>query len=436
VLIVAHALGRIRDLPIPGFFFLYGGAMVLALSFAALAALWIDPVLEHPRERPLPPVLQRIVLGRPLRIALQTLGVGLFVLVVVAAFAGTRNRNENVAPLVVWVLFWLGLVPVTLVLGNVWAVLSPLRTLGPGGEGRFAYPERLGLWPAAALLFAFVALELVYPEPADPRVVGAALCAYAAVTWLAMLAFGREAWLAHGEAFNVYFGLFALLAPFAVQRVDGRRVVVARPPLVGLARYRAERGAIAFVAVMLGAVVFDSITRAGWWSGVRASTLASDAVRVPVELVFLAATVAFVGLAYLGAVAWARLLTGTHDRRLSRLFIGSLVPIALVYSIAHYFTLLIGQGQFAIRLASDPLNRGWDLFGSAGYVPTLKPLTTHEVWYVQVAALVCGHVVGLVLAHDRAVSVFRGAAALRSQYAMLGLMVVFTVGGLFLLSQP
>jgi len=431
--VVAHGIGRIRDLPIPGFFFLYGGGAVVLLSFAALGALWLDPVLERDRGVELRARLQRILLSRSLRAVLQTVTVAFIVVVVAAAFAGTRDRNTNLAPLAVWVLFWLGLVPVTLLFGNAWSVLSPFRAVaGVARRRRLAYPRRLGRWPAAVLLFAFVALELVYPEPSDPRALGAAICVYAGVTLAGMLAFGADEWLPNGEAFEVYFGFFARLAPFAVR---DRRVVV-RPPLVGVARFRAGAGDVAFVSVMLGGVIFDSITRTTWWTAVRRTTLAADAARIPVELLFLAGTVAAVAGAYLAAVAFAERLAGERGRPLAPLFLGSLVPIALAYSIAHYFTLLIGQGQMIVPLASDPLNRGWDLFGGADYLPNLTPLSTHAVWYVQVAALVTGHVLGLVLAHDRSVSLYEGGAAVRSQYAMLGLMVLFTVGGLFLLSRP
>ncbi len=114
----------------------------------------------------------------------------------------------------------------------------------------------------------------------------------------------------------------------------------------------------------------------------------------------------------------------------------SLVPIALVYAVAHYFSLFVIQGQFIAPLASDPLGRGWDLFGTAGVQPDIGILSPNTVWYVQAASLVIGHVAGLAVAHDRAVAIFRDRGdALRSQYAMLALMVVYTVGGLWLLSR-
>jgi hypothetical protein len=123
------------------------------------------------------------------------------------------------------------------------------------------------------------------------------------------------------------------------------------------------------------------------------------------------------------------------ERPLAPEFLQSLVPIALVYAVAHYFTALIISGQYIFSLASDPFGFGWDLFGTVTYSPNIAPLAPNIVWYVQVGALVAGHVAGLMVAHDRAVTILPARDALRSQYAMLGLMVVYTIGGLWLLSR-
>ena len=105
-------------------------------------------------------------------------------------------------------------------------------------------------------------------------------------------------------------------------------------------------------------------------------------------------------------------------------FVGSLVPIGFAYLVAHYFSLFVLQGQYVFPLASDPFHYGWDLFGTKDYVPDLTILEPATIWYVQVGALVIGHVLGLVIAHDRALSLFSSVrSALRAQYAMLGLMV-------------
>ena len=123
-------------------------------------------------------------------------------------------------------------------------------------------------------------------------------------------------------------------------------------------------------------------------------------------------------------------------RSLAPEFVLSLVPIALVYAVAHYFSLFVIQGQYMAPLLSDPFGKGWDLFGTANVIPNIALLTPNTIWYVQVGSLVAGHVAGLAVAHDRAVTIFEDRQdALRSQYAMLALMVLYTVGGLWLLSR-
>jgi hypothetical protein len=160
-----------------------------------------------------------------------------------------------------------------------------------------------------------------------------------------------------------------------------------------------------------------------------------DEIGTLVNLGGLVGVILLVALAYVATCALMRQAAGAR-RSLLPDFLPSLIPIAFVYLVAHYFSLFVIQGQFAIRLVSDPLGRGWDLFGTATFAPNLTLLSPQTTWYVQAIALVAGHVVGLAVAHDRAVAVFRErGAAVRSQYAMLALMVLYTVGGLWLLSR-
>ena len=456
--LLAHAFGGVKDLPVPLWLFYYAGAAVLVFSFVALGVLWRRPRLGAAApERRLPAPVQDVLLSPLLRLVLGALAVGLLVLVWLAAAIGTPDASVNLAPTFVFILFWIGLVPLVVVLGNVWRVLSPwkaaadgvhwlwTRTAGPW-RTPLAYPERFGRWPAVALLLAFVAFELAYSDPADPRALALAIWIYSLVTWAGMLVFGREAWLESGEAFNVYFGLLARVSPFAVRTTDeGGREVVIRPPLAALAVDEERPGTLAFVALMLGSVGFDGISRTRWWQELRLDAQAdlvlespglAELVGTALNLAGIVAAALLVAVAYLAAVAVARLVGGV-PRDLAGAFLLSLVPIALVYVVAHYFSLFVLQGQFAIPLASDPFGRGADLFGTADYRADLGLLSPNAIWYTQVVALIAGHVAGLVVAHDRAVQLFTSArTAVRTQYALLALMVVYTVGGMWILSQP
>ncbi|MDQ4082377.1 MAG: fenitrothion hydrolase [Actinomycetota bacterium] len=449
--LLAHGIGGVRDLPVPTWLFLYGAGVVLVVSFVALGVLWRRPLLERYRPgRPLPSLVQRIVLSRALRIVAGLLSFGLLVVVALAALLGSRTPAFNLAPTFVYVVFWLGLVPVVVLLGNVWPALNPWKAaadavswlaqrLGLELEGG-AYPDRLGYWPAAILLALFTALELAYDDPASPRVLALAIFLYSGITWIGALLCGREEWFRRGDGFSVYFGLLSRMAPFAVEEQAGERRVVARPPIVGLASLGAPGpGMLAFVSVMLGSVAFDGLSRTSRWLDWRASFSdavpgAGDLAAFAFNLAGLVATIALVALAYLLATKTAELVAHA-GADLARAFVASLVPIALVYAVSHYFSLLLVQGQFALPLASDPLGRGWDIFGTADFRPDLTPLAPNTVWYFQVGTLVAGHVAGLVLAHDRALSLLGTTRrALRTQYPLLVLMVAYTVGGLWLLS--
>jgi hypothetical protein len=435
--LLAHGIGPVEDLPVPTWLFYYGAALVLVFSFVALAVLWKTPVLGLARERALPPGLGRVLTARPVRVVAGALSFALFVLVVVAALIGKDSPTTNLAPSFIYVAFWLGVPLFSVLFGDVWRFLNPWRaaadavaSLGLPWRAPFHYPQRLGVWPAAALLTTFVALELAYTEPDSPRAVGIAALVYSWLTWTGAAAFGRDAWFENGDGFSAYFGLFARIGPLAARR-NG---LVGRPPLTGLAREDERPGTVALIAVALGSVAFDGLSRTNWWED-RTHT-AGDAAEIAIDLLGLAACVAFAAATYLAAVALAGRLSGSH-RDLRSAFVASLVPIAFAYLVAHYFSLFVLQGQYLIPLVSDPFAFGWDLLGTADYVPDLTILSPETIWYVQVGALVAGHVVGLVLAHDRALSLFDSVrSAVRTQYAMLGLMIVYTVGGMWLLSRP
>jgi hypothetical protein len=450
---LAHGLGGVTDLPVPGWLFYYGAALVLILSFVALWALWKRPVLaEKSRGRALPAGLESILRSPALRVLAGAVSFALFVLVWLAAAIGDTSPDENLAPRFVFVVFWLGLPALSVLFGNVWTVLSPWRAAADAAawiweraglrwEAPFAYPERLGRWPGAVLLFAFAALELAYWDPGDPRALALAIFLYSAINWLAMLAYGRDEWTENGEAFAVYFGLLARIAPFGEH--DGRLVI--RWPFTGLTGLDPRPGTLAFVAVMLGSVAFDGFSQTEYWAVdfrarlmrpvIQRSPDLADVLGALLATAGLALMIVLVALAYIAAMRIAARAV-RYDGDLTDAFLASLVPIALAYVVAHYFSFFVRELQYLAPFASDPFGFGWDLFGTADVTPRITVLQPKTIWYAQVAALVIGHVAGLVLAHDKAVELFESPRkAAISQYAMLALMVVYTIAGLWLLSR-
>jgi hypothetical protein len=452
VIPIAHGIGVVRDLPIPAAYFFVGAAVVLGVSFVLLLYLWRRPLLEaHSHGRALPAGLSRFLLSRAVRVVLGSISVGLLALTFATALFGTTVELLNFAPTFVYVIFWVGIPLLSVLFGNVWSVLSPWRALADAAvwvlerSGREARPvlewsARFGRYPAAAALFAFVALELAHPRPDYPRTLAVAVALYSYWALAGMAVYGRDVWTRYGEGFAVAFGLLARIAPFAAR--EGK--VVVRWPFTGLAGEDRTRGALVFVAVLLGSTSFDGFSRSSTWvdlvAELRAELAGSSQRTVDLATTFLnIGGLAFFILAvlatYLAAVAIAEDV-GRVSRSLVPDFVLPLVPITAAYLMAHYFTLFLIQGQFIVTLASDPFGRGWDLFGTADFAPNLAIVSPETVWYVQVAALVIGHVAGLAIAHDRAVLVFEGRrTALEAQLPMLGLMVLYTLGGMWILTR-
>jgi hypothetical protein len=455
VTLLAHAgdlLGR-SDLPIPEWLFGWAAAMVLVVSFVALAVLWPEPKLEGDRWRPLPGGVGRVIASRPVEILCGAIGVGLLAAVVYTGLRGTQSPAANFAPTFVFVIFWLGLVPLSVLFGDVFRAFNPWRAIGRAVgwvaskvardslPAPLAYPERLGHWPAALGVFAFAVLELVRSGGDQPETVALAALVYSALTFIAMALYGVEAWCARGEAYGVYFNLFSRIAPFETRN----RVVGVRPPLSGLAKLEAGPGTAPLLAVMIGSVTFDGASEAPIWTGIAPdlSNFFEDIGLSPqpaFELTFLVGLTAAILLVYgfyrLGVLGARSVGGGFSAETLSRAFAHSLVPIALAYVAAHYFTYLLFRGQAMIFLISDPLGDGSDLFGTATKQIDYSLIGATATWYWQVAFVVAGHVAGLTLAHDRALALYDEAKlAVRSQYWMLAVMVGFTSLALWLLSQ-
>jgi hypothetical protein len=455
---LAHALVARQDLPVPAWLFAWGAAIVLIVSFFALSVGWRTPRFEDERWRPLPAGLTRALLGLPAQVACGSIGVFLLGLAVYAGLRGTEAPDRNFALTFLYVTAWLGFPLFSIVFGDVFRPFNPWRAVGRVvGAGFTAlagqppshlrYPERLGRWPAAIGLLAVVWLEVVYGASGgvavglDPHSAAVAALLYSGYTLAVMALFGVEQWCRTGEVFSVYFGMFGRLGCFAVE--DGRLGV--RRPLSAATTWARLPGSAAVVIASIATTSFDG-AQEGAFKGAMESVFEwfvdaglglTAALRVT-DTLFIALCFAGVGLVYLAGVRGMASVAGAPSfRRLREGFAHTLIPIAFAYLVAHYFSLFVFQEQAQFTyLLSDPLGTGTtDLFGTASSGIDFRLLSANTIWYVQVGALVVGHVLGLTLAHDRATAYwgdYRQAA--RSQYWMLAVMIAFTCFGLYLLS--
>ncbi len=444
-LVLAHGIGGRGDLPLPVWLFAYGAGTAVLISFATLRLLWRTPRLDGAAAGRPAPAWTGPTLG-VLAVVGRITGLLLFLLVLTAAAVGSTETQENLAPVAVYVLFWVGLQILSPLVGDLWRVLSPWDTIalvarrlrgrtaeGPGPD------EGASCWPAVAALAGFLWLELCYHDPAAPRTLAVAIGAYAVVMLACAARWGR-AWLRTGDGFAVWFGLLASLSPLHVDggrieadgaRVTGTRRLRLRWPATGLTDLVRRPGAAGVVLVVLGATTFDGVTRTTFWDGIAGTRTGWGLTAV--STIGLLWVVGVVAVAYVGATRAGAALTGRPAGSLVDPFLHTLVPIALAYAVAHYFSLAVFEGQGALALLSDPLGRGWDLLGTAERAIDYRAVSPAAIAWVQATAIVVGHVTGVVLGHDRAIAMFDEHQADRSQRPLVGVMVAYTVGGLALL---
>ena len=435
---VAHGLGGRLDLPAPLSFFVVAVVLVLVVTFTVLGVRWSEPRLQRAPMRAEGRHLPWLWNG------LGAVGVFLLVLTLVAGSIGIDNSTRNPAAVIVFVGFWLILPFGAAVLVDLYPAISPWRRLpawlGMHPSERPEMVDRLGYWPATAVFLLFTWFALVAPDN-GPRAIGVAALVFtlymvAMSWWLGSDTAGKAA-----DGFAVYARFLGAMAPFTFEQGVWRR----RGWLRGPPHLPERTGMAAFVIGMIGTVLYDGASSTEWWvMSIRdplVGTLDGWTLRTAdavVGTIGWAGTILLAAAAYLGTCWLAARLAGLADatRHLARRFAHTLVPVGFAYAFAHYFTLILVEGQLFLSTFSDPFGLGWDLFGSADrrIDSTLVQESQAWVWFVQVGVVVLGHTAAVVLAHDRALVDFPPARALAAQYAMLFLLLILASLGVVVLA--
>ena len=444
---LAHGVGGSTDLPVPLPYALIGAAWALAATFAVVAVAWRTPRFDPAKPgRDLPEWVSALV-DSPAARWIAAIAAAMFTIwVAVAAIWGPQG-SDNALPGVFYVLLWVGLVAISVVLGPIWRVISPMRTVwrllhigrrgGAPKEGRMQYRPGWGYWPGVIGLFAFVWLELASSDPGSLTAIKIWILLYA-VTMLVGAALFGTTWFARADPFEVYSVTVSRLAPFRRNRETGR--VVLGNPLDHLPTMPVRPGTVAVMAVLLGSTAFDSFSQ----SSVFSNFVTRYAADIPLVGPSAGGTVLrtlgllFFVLAFgVTLSAAARTTAGVsreHLRQLPALLAHSLIPIVVGYIFAHYLSYLVERGQETIVRLADPLDRGWHLLGldaaDVQYVLSLNPTL---LWTIKVACVVIGHMLAVIAAHDKALRVLPIGHQLTGQLAMMLTMVGYTFAGLYLL---
>jgi hypothetical protein len=435
VSVLAHGIGERGDLPLPLYLFSWGVGLALVLSFVALGALWTEPRLARAS------VGRALVHQGPaavLHLLGRAAGLALYGLCLYAAFAGFDAPDRNILPVTLYVVVWVGGQVVGGLLGDVWAAVNPIDTLASGAEGLSRLlgrapavgPVTWGHWPAAVGLLVFLFYELSHPTGALPSTLGWLLAVHAGLTVILGFLWGA-AWVVDHEPFSVFFSKIGAMAPVFDRRDEpgGTPSVGLRAPMSGLSTMEVKPGTVVLILVAIGGTSFDGFSESGLGRDLFGDYFGWRLAWA--ELGALIVSITLVSALYYAGVLWTSNMTGLRFDRAWQEFAPSLIPIAFGYAVAHYFQLLSDESQSFVFRLSDPLGRGWDLLGVAdGLIWRIDP--TIVAW-VQVAAILVGHVGAVTVAHDRAVELFPAGKSMQSQLAMLFVMVAYSALGLWLL---
>ena len=430
--VLAHGFGGTNGLPLPRWLLAYLVGFAIALTFLVLRVVRTrppvptDPPSGGDGDRP-------VDLADRLFVVTRAVGLALFVGTLVAAAVGVDDSGANIATVTVIVLFFLGLQLVSALFGDVYWALHPFDTMAVAVFGRDPDGGELEApwWTGGALLAAFVWFVFAYPEfyPPRPHEVAVFLALYTIAVLAGAARWGR-AWVRHGEAFG---GLFALLAGLSPIGWDGeRRRLVLRAPVVGVeAPGLRTRANVALLVVYLGGIGFDGLSQTTWWIHVLGTSRGWE--ERAVNTAGLAWCIAVVAAVY-ALASWASgRLSGFAPATALVRYALVLAPVGLGWSLAHYLSATLIDVQNFYALASDPLGRGWDLFGTASYLVDYRPLTVNETGWVQTVLLIAGSLGGALVVHDIAFTTTRGRAAVRATYPLAAALVVASVGAFFLL---
>lgn len=439
----AHAFGQLYNLPVPFWMYLYGGSAAIVLSFLIIGLFVNKQTYSTVYIKVQVRFLKSISTFWSI-FFVKFISILFFFLILSTGFTGKDDSTNNISMTLFWIIFVLGVSYFIGIFGNMWGVISPIKIIADFfgyflEKGLVRYPKQLGYYPALIFYFLFIWIELF--GDTTPFTLATLLTIYFFIQFIGMVLFGKNNWLQYGEFFSIFFRLLGKMGVFEIRK----NTLYLRVPFSGLLEQQADRfSLVLFILFMLSSTAFDGLSGISLWEQLYLFSYDLFGLLWEEHLLFvfniggLLVSLGIFLLLYVGFLLMTKVITRTKKSIMDLLlqFGFSLIPIAFAYNVAHYFTLLITEGQNMYRLISDPYGYGWNLFGTRGDFDIFIP-DVNIIWHMQVGIILLGHIAGVYIAHLIALKVFPNhRQALLSQIPLLILMIMYTMIGLWILSQP
>ena len=420
---LAHVSEQGLVLLLPTDFYIMSGVLVVILTLLVVILLPATLSVKLFRSARLSSLKQ--VDNSRLQIATSLLSLFVLTVLLIVGYTGTSDPLENLLPLVIWTLWWVGLPILQGLIGDIWQWLNPWIGIyriarQAGWRTPFSLPDRVAYWPGVLLFLLFISFALADVAPDVPRRLSLFVGGYWCFNLLCLMLVGEQ-WLKKGECFSMLMHRFSQLSPMGVSK-SGHNNQSLRFGLPGWKLMDSKANSISaaiFILVLLGCGSFDGLNETFTWLsmiGINPLEFPGRSAVIKETVTGLLATnlllILVYGLCvYAGVYYCDRSLNSNQRVGFITAFCAlaiSVLPIAYAYHFAHFLVTLLVNGQYTIAAASDPLHTGANLLNLKPYFVTTGFMNTHEtveiIWLTQAAAVVTGHVISVLLAHAVAVS--------------------------------
>jgi hypothetical protein len=442
----AHSFGTVYTLPIPAYLYVYTGGAVILFSFLIISFFLKEnnnTNLSVEKEIKFN-FLSRVFTGKNTKI-ISTLSLGVFVLAILSGYLGENVSAKNFNMNYFWIFFVLGITYLSSIIGNIYELINPWKIIASKIPDKFKggvvyYPEWIGYFPALIFYFVFIWLELF--GKLTPFSLSKILLDYTVINIVGIYIIGSINWFKYCEFFSI---LFRLVSDTSFLQVKDEKLFW-RIPFSGLLETNITRFSLLLFSIfILSSTAYDGLKETDilmvnyiiYFEDFFSNLVGVNALQI-FHTFNLGLLLAVFTTLYLLFIYLSIKIINSKQKILDVAFkfAPSLIPIALVYNIAHYFTLILTEGPKMLSQISDPFGVGLNLFGTANWKINYVP-DTFYVWHIQVGLIVIGHIVAVLISHIIAVKVFETRKkAIISQLPMLVLMIFYTMFGLWILSLP
>ena len=403
-----HGIGSVGDLPIPFDTVLNISGLVIVLTFVFLKVSWKESIF----------IEKEVFINSKQPLVGKIFGWVLLSLLIIPGLISDENANTSIAPLIIWVFFWIGVPVLGLLFGDVYAKFNPLDVYKTSNSN----PK--SIYIATALFLGLTWFELVWNKPGNPTHIGVVFIILLLITFTNKF-FLQKASI-EVDPLHLLHHLYSKL-----------RLTVSKPVLKNMLENISNlsnlKGMEYFILLMIGTVTYDGLRGTTYWRNLFGASVLDTGFST---LAFLSINLIVI-LSYRFACWFAIKVSGEKKNlnEISLLFGHTMLPIAFAYHVTHYLSLLLYESQSLIFRLNDPYGLGWNLFNvnevSINYF--LSPVT---LWTIQVFVTLAGHMLSVVLAHDLAVKLFGHQQSDKTQYIFLLITVGLTLQALFVLSVP